>query len=42
MTGEQAFLQALKATNGFRIDGELLTLFDDNNQSLAGFQAIAL
>ena len=42
MEGEQAFLQALKATSRFRIDGELLTLFDDNNQPLAGFQAIAL
>ena len=42
MEGEQAFLQALKATSRFRIDGELLPLFDDNNQPLAGFQAIAL
>ena len=42
MEGEQAFLQALKAASGYRIDGELLTLFDDNNQPLAGFQAIAL
>ena len=42
MAGEQAFLQALKAASSFRIDGELLTLFDDNNQPLAGFQAIAL
>lgn len=42
MKGEQAFLQALKAAQSFRIDGELLTLFDDNNQPLAGFQAIAL
>lgn len=42
MEGEQAFLQALKAVSGFRIDGELLTLFDDDNQPLAGFQAIAL
>lgn len=42
MEGEQAFLQALKAVSGFRIDGELLTLFDDNDQPLAGFQAIAL
>lgn len=42
MEGEQAFLQALKAATSFRIDGELLTLFDDNNQPLAGFQAIAL
>ena len=42
MEGEQAFLQALKASRQFRIDGELLTLFDANNQPLAGFQAIAL
>ena len=42
MAREQAFLQALKAASGLRIDGELLTLFDDNNQPLAGFQAIAL
>jgi len=42
MEGEQAFLQALKAASGYRIDGELLTLFDDNDQPLAGFQAIAL
>jgi len=42
MAVEQAFLQALKAASGLRIDGELLTLFDDNNQPLAGFQAIAL
>ena len=42
MEGEQAFLQALKAASGYRIDGELLTLFDDNDQPLVGFQAIVL
>lgn len=39
---EQLFHQALNQTDHYRIDGELLTLFDDKDQPVASFQAVYL
>ncbi|MCK0154046.1 META domain-containing protein [Alcanivorax sp. S6407] len=42
METEQAFHQALSNSNRYRIDGELLTLFDEEDQAVASFQALYL
>ncbi len=39
---ESRYLDALKASDHFRIDGELLTLFDKDDEAVASFQAIYL
>lgn len=39
---ENRYLDALKASDHFRIDGELLTLFDKDDEAVASFQAIYL
>ena len=39
---EQAFYRALEQSTRYRIDGELLTLFGDDEQPLASFQALYL
>ncbi len=39
---EQAFYQALGNSDHYRIDGELLTLFDEENSPVASFQAVYL
>ena len=39
---EQAFFQALASSDHYRIDGELLTLFDKDDQAVASFQALFL
>ena len=41
-TIEGRYLDALKASDHFRIDGELLTLFDKDDEAVASFQAIYL
>ena len=39
---ESRYLDALKTSDHFRIDGELLTLFDKDDEAVASFQAIYL
>jgi putative lipoprotein len=39
---ENRYLDALKASDHFRIDGELLTLFDKDDEAVASFQSIYL
>ncbi|MZR64288.1 META domain-containing protein [Alcanivorax sp. DP30] len=39
---EQAFHEALNQTDHYRIEGELLTLFDDKGEPVASFQALYL
>ena len=39
---EQAFFAALGNSDHYRIDGELLTLFDSENQAVASFMAVYL
>ena len=42
METEQAFHQALTHSDHYRIDGELLTLFDEEDKAVASFQAVYL
>ncbi|MCG8394980.1 MAG: META domain-containing protein [Pseudomonadales bacterium] len=39
---EQHYLEALETGTRYRIDGELLTLFDDDDKPVASFQAVYL
>lgn len=39
---EQHYMDALASSHRYRLDGELLTLFDEDDQPVAGFQAIHL
>ena len=40
MNTESGMMDALKHTRRYRVEGELLTLFDAEDQAVASFQAI--